>query len=350
MKTKAKRFFDKVVSVVLSAAMFAGIAEVGIGTSVNAADELPEKSGSGVSTQNDISVNSTNSFGDLLSKEISDEDIEESESVGYKIFTAEVTGNKVSVEFQTLESGTLVAAIYDEDGTTLISTGKTDISAEDTTAVITLDTDSMPEYFYLRVFLVDKTTLRPMCKVYDCPNYTKEMQEFLAKTTDDFDSDSVLNFDNDKSNNFAVYSDKTNVIPESKTKNKVVSANDESGVYVFENIDSNISSLKSGDIFAYNYGDDLIIVKVDNITIDGTKATVTSQETSMDEVFNYVKIDAEADLSEATVDASNLDEGITYKGMSSDKRDVNERKLYADRASQNGIARSMDLDVKNQIF
>ena len=314
MKTKAKRFFDKVVSVVLSAAMFVGIAEVGIGTSVNAADELPEKSGSGVSTQNDISVNSTNSFGDLLSKEISNEDIEESESVGCKIFTAEVTDDRVSVEFQTLKPGTLVAAIYDEDGIKLISTGKTDVSPEDTSAEITLDTYSMPEYFYLRVFLVDTTTLRPMCKVYDCPNYTKEMQEFLAKTTDDFDSDSVLNLDNDKTNNFAVYSDKTNVIPESKTKNKVVSADDESGVYVFDNIDDNISSLKSGDIFAYDYGDDLIIAKVDDITIDGTKATVTSQDTSMEEVFDYVKIDEESDTSKATVDDSNLEEGILYEG------------------------------------
>ena len=337
LKNRVKNFIGRAVAVVLSAAMLGGFAEAG--TSVAAAGTVSKGGSSGVSTNNDISINSTNSFGDLISKEISDEDIEESETVGYKIFTAEVTGNKVSVEFQTLEPGTLVAAIYDESGTTLISTGKTDISAEDTTAGITLDTNSMPKYFYLRVFLVDTTTLRPMCKVYDCPNYTKEMQEFLAKTTDDFESDSVLNLDNDKTNNFAVYSDETKVIPESKTKNKVVSADDERGIYVFENIDSNISSLKSGDVFAYEYGDDnLIIVKVGNITINGTKATVTSRETSMDEVFDYVKIDEDADTSEVTVDDSELEEGITYEGKSSESGSDKGKSYNAKAYSNSGIS------------
>lgn len=48
--------------------------------------------------------------------------------------------------------------------------------------------------------------MNPLCIRRKC-------KEFLAKTTDDFDEEKVLNLDDDDTNNFAVYGDDTIIIP-----------------------------------------------------------------------------------------------------------------------------------------
>lgn len=51
-----------------------------------------------------------------------------------------------------------------------------DISSNDTKAEITIDIDTMPEYFYLSAYLIDRKGLSPICSVYENPNYTRSMQ------------------------------------------------------------------------------------------------------------------------------------------------------------------------------
>lgn len=126
--------------------------------------------------------------------------------------------------------------------------------------------------------------MSPLCSKYESTMYTKEMQDFLSKTTDDFDKDKVLNFDSDKTNNFAVYKDGVNRIS-SGSSNKLVSYDDEKGEYRFSNVDSIIAQLKSGDIFAYDNNGTELIIKVDRIVVNGTEAVIYSQETSLEEVL-----------------------------------------------------------------
>lgn len=75
MKTKAKRFFDKVLAVVLSVVMFACIAEAGIGTSVNtdAAGDLFEGNSSGIYVFDNMNSNIYSSKSRVLSDD--DEDM-----------------------------------------------------------------------------------------------------------------------------------------------------------------------------------------------------------------------------------------------------------------------------------
>lgn len=262
----------------------------------------------------DMYVKSTNSFGNLVTSELEQEADKQEENNGFNIFSVEVSGKTASVEFETLQDSTLVVAIYDESGVEMLASGRTEVKREDTTAEVTIDIETMPKYFYLKAFLVDEEVYRPLCTAYESPNYTQEMQEFFAKTTDDFADDSVLNLDNDKTNNFAIYDDSTKIIEPNGSKNQVASVDDESKKYVIENADSSITSLKEGDIFSYNYGDDeFLIVKVKSISVNGTTATIYGDEVAMDEVFDYVKIDETTDLSEAEVDPSTCDEGVTYK-------------------------------------
>lgn len=138
------------------------------------------------------------------------------------------------------------------------------------------------------------------------------MQEFLSKTTDDFEENKVLNFDNDDDNNFAVYKDEVKLVDESGETNKVTKSDDTTKTYVIENIDDSISSLSEGDIFSYDYSNgDALIVKVASIAIDGTTATITGEDANLDDVFDYVKIDSTAKKSDFTYDESTVGEGVS---------------------------------------
>lgn len=132
------------------------------------------------------------------------------------------------------------------------------------------------------------------------------MQDFFAKTIDDFDSERVVNFDDDNSNNFAVYSDSVVIIDPAGGQNIVTEADNKNGEYVFENIDETISSLQIGDILTYDYDDQFIIVKISEIKIDGTTAVISADETSLDEVFDYVKVDETLSQDQAEFDTEGV--------------------------------------------
>ena len=269
--------------------------------------------------KNDLSVKGTNSFGNLLAGELSQEAAQQQENLGCNIFSIEVTDKQADVSFETTRDCTLVVAIYEDDGIKMLDSAKIGVSAGETQAAVYFGQEEMPRYFYVRGYLVDDDNLQPLCISYDSPMYTQEMQEFLAKTTGDFDADRVLNLDGDTENNFAVYNEETVRIPESENKNHVVTADDGDNTYVIEDADEHISSLKKDDIFAYEYGnDEILIAKVASIRMDGTTATITGADTSMEEVFEYVKIDGEAGTDDAWVDDSSCGEGVTYVGLVDD--------------------------------
>ena len=270
-----------------------------------------------ISTDDDISIRGTNSFGDLLTASLEEKMNQQEENNGYNIFSVEMIDNGIAaVSFETLQDCMLVVGIYDETGKTMLTSGSLEVYAGETDTYVDIETDSIPEYFYLRAFLIDTDSFRPLCTSYETPNYTQEMQDFLDKTIDDFEQEKVLNLDSDNTKNFAVYSEKTIVIPQTENTNRVVSADDENNIYVIENVDSSITSLNEGDTFAYEYGDnDIIIVKIAGIKFNGTTATITGENTSLEEAFDYIKIDTESNSTDATVDASGLEDGITYEGM-----------------------------------
>lgn len=271
------------------------------------------------SIENDISIEGTNSFGNLLTDSLDEKMDEQQANNGCNVFSAEVTGNEATVSFETTESCTLLVAVYDEAGEQMLASGSAEVTAEETEKTVAIETDSMPQYFYLRAFLVNTVTLRPLCTVYESPNYTQEMQEFFAKTVDDFDNEKVLNLDEDKTNNFAVYADGTKVIQSDGTVNKVAKADEINGIYIIENADSAVISLSAGDIFALEQPDgNVLIVKVGNIEVNGTAVTISEQNTSLEEVFDYVKIDESQGTDKVSVDNSELEDGVTFEGLVND--------------------------------
>ena len=264
---------------------------------------------------NDISIEGTNSFGNMLSAELDSEVEEQEENNGYNVFSAEVAGTEVAVSFETMSDCTLLAAIYDEAGEKLIASGTAQVTEEETEKTVTIEIDEMPQYFYLKVYLVDENTLRPMCTAYESPNYTQEMQEFFALTVDDFESDRVLNLDEDETNNFAVYGEDVIIIESDETVNTVTVADIDNENYVIDNADSTVTSLQIGNVFVIEQtSGEILIVKVGEIIVDGTTATITGEDTEMEEVFEIVKIDTTQTNEEATVDTSDMSQGVTYEG------------------------------------
>lgn len=86
--------------------------------------------------------------------------------------------------------------------------------------------------------------------------------------------------------------------------------------------------MQKGDIFSYQYADgEFLVAKVASLTLDGTTATITGEDTSMDEIFDYVKIDSEAGSEDAVVDMSEAEEGVEYSGTIKTEEAMEQRQL-----------------------
>ena len=263
---------------------------------------------------NNVNLSSDSGISGLLQNAIEQENNADEEDIANQILDVSVENQIATVSFNNNVKCKLIVAIYDEVTGDMAGSGIETVEKDAEKADITLDVAVMPEYFTVKVFILDEDN-KPLNKSYESIYYTKAHQEFLEKTTDDFDSENVLNLDSDKTNNFAVFDDDTKQIEETE-KNKLESKNDETKTYTFSNIDTEISSLQEGDDFYYEYNDEYIIVKVKTITINGTNATIVGeQDVELDDIFSFVKIDTESNGEGATVDASDADEGVTYEGV-----------------------------------
>ena len=280
-------------------------------------EELQETEKTDARVTSELTVRGTDSFGSMFAQEFSGVAAEQTENNGCNVFSIDMSGNQASVSFETTQDATLVVAVYDENGNQMLASGKKNVTNTETETTVTINSGTIPQYYLVRGYLIETETLRPICTVYESSMYTQEMQEFLAKTTDDFDEEKVLNLDDDDTNNFAVYGDDTIIIPSETGKNIVVSADDSTNTYVIKNADTDMTSLEEGDIFSYEYADgQFIITKVASIDVNGTTVTITGDDIEMEDVFSYVKIDASDDLANATIDPSACGDGVTYEGLS----------------------------------
>ncbi len=260
----------------------------------------------------EVALTGETSVGTMLANEL-ETLTEQTDGTGNVIYEVEVELNSAYVELSTAVSATLFVGIYTEDCATLITSGYVEVTPQDEYTFVTLEKNA-PEYFYVKAYLVDTEDFSPVSSVYNNPMYTQEMQEFLSKTTDDFEEEKVVNFDDDKTNNFAVFSDEVLILEEQTETNKITFADAVSQIYILENIDETVFSLNVGDTFSGNYNNELFIITVGEISIDGTTATILGAEAELEEVFDYVKMDGSTGITEDSVDENSCGEGITFEG------------------------------------
>ena len=252
-----------------------------------------------VNTSN-ISVASTNSFGNMLVDEYLANQGDVNVDSGCNIFSLEISGNVASVSFETSQDCSLLVAIYDNDNDTMLASRVEEVTIEDEQKDVTITIDNMPQYYYACAYLIETDTLAPLCIAFKDTSHTKEIQEFLSKTTDDFGTKKILNFDSDQNNNFAVYNNDVYVFKETETSNIVTSVDFENDIYSFKDIEK--TGFKKGDIIAVESLDNgPIILKVDYIISEFADAgmdyftnglDIKGQEIDIEEVFEYVKIDS----------------------------------------------------------
>jgi len=267
---------------------------------------------------NEVSIEGTNALGDMLVQKIND--AEESDDMGFTIQNVAVDGKNVTVEYSFIKSCTMVVGIFDDEGTVMLGKGVADIVTGSSSETVTIDIDTMPEHFLVKVFMVDSISYRPLGEAYTCELYTKKFQDFMALTTDDFDSESVLNLDEDKTNNFIVLKDGITRLDE--TDGEIVSSDDSDEqspvTHTISGASDRVKALKAGDIFAAGDIENIVIAKVGSITVDGDTAVITEGDIKGDEVFKVIKIDTGIDDADITIDTSTADEGVTYLGQGVD--------------------------------
>lgn len=179
---KKHKLFSKCISIVLTLCLMMSMVTVGV-----SAANVDNNNNVTSSVSNDMEVLGTNSLGAMLAKEIEAKSAEAEENNGCNVFEITVEGKQATATFETAMDASLIVGIYNEAGNTLIASGTVDVTNEDTEVTVDIDIEEMPQYFYLKGFLVDKESLKPICTAYNSPNYTKEMKEFLSKTTEDFE-------------------------------------------------------------------------------------------------------------------------------------------------------------------
>ena len=293
--------------------------------------------------ESEISVQGTDSFGNMVAEAIDNKVEQQEENEGCNIFEITMSGTEAEVDFETNKDASLVVGIYDEAGIKMVASGHAEVTTDEKTVKINIENGQLPDYYYVKGFLVDPETYEPYCTAYETPNYTREMQEFFSKTTEDFAGHEILNLDDDTTNNFAVYADGTYVVKESESEVKLSEKDEDAGKYVFENADEAFLALKSGDILSYECADgSLVIIKIDSVSVKGKTVTLYDKDTEMEDVFDYVKIDSAASTEEATVDASTCGEGVTYNGLV-DSDEIATQKIDIDVSE----SKSHSFDIKN---
>lgn len=280
----------------------------------------------------------------MLSETLSEEAEQQEENQGCNIFETKVEGEQAVVSFETTKDATLVVGIYSEDGEQMEASGIAEVTPDETEVTVELAGDKMPEYFLVRTFLIDSGDYSPLCPADESTMYTEEMQKLLDSTTDDYDADRVLNLDESNENNFAIYKENVQKIEIGNGKNQIVS--EDADKYVIENADETVSNLKAGDFFAGTKEDgETVIAKVKSVTKDGTTVTIVQDDTGLDEVFDYVKIDTVSGLGNAQVDDSYCEEGVVYNGLVKPQSDVETYALIDDEASAE-VKESFQLEDK----
>ena len=304
-----KKVFSRICAVLLTIAIMISTAPISVFASESVENTMNP------SLENNIAVDSTNSFGGLMSQTINAEMEKQLENNGFNVFSVEYNEGEALVELEALQNCTLFVGIYNEDSTKLLTSQNLEVTKDDTLVTLTFDTSVVPTYFIIQAYLINTDDLKPLCSVYNSNMYTKDMQEFLAKTTDDFEADKVLQLDDDKTNNFAVFNDTVEIIE--TNAEMTVTADEENGIYTITNPTDEVKVLEVGDIFSYNYENgEVLIVKIASIsTNENGTITYTEGELELEDVFDYIKIDNTVSTQEAEVDNTDLEEGITYEGL-----------------------------------
>lgn len=281
-----------------------------------------EQTGQAEVDTSNVSVNATNSFGQLLVNGIEGQSTDADGSTN-RITNVTMNGRTANVQFVLDGTADLMVAIY-TDGTEeeMVASGTTEVSgsADNGAAQVSIVGD-IPETYTIKAFLLDKTDHSPLSSAYTDVSHTQEIIDLDNATVNDFPEDRVINLDDQDNTNFAVVNKETTLLTyEDNTagENQLLSEDDTSLVYTFGNAGAEIRNLQPGDILTYEYAPgELLIARVQDITVNGDIVTIQGDDTlEPTDVFDILKIEEFADSGELVHSDEGMDPAVTYLGMS----------------------------------
>ena len=291
-----------------------------------------EQTGQAEVDTSNVSVNATNSFGQLLVNGIEGQSTDADGSTN-RITKVTMNGRTANVQFVLDGTADLMVAIYtDSTEEELVASGTTEVSgsADNGAAQVSIVGD-IPKTYTIKAFLLDKTDHSPLSSAYTDVSHTQVMVDLDKATVNDFPEDRVINLDGQANTNFAVVNKETTLLTyEDNTagENQLLSEDDTSLVYTFGNAGAEIRNLQPGDILTYEYAPgELLIARVQDITVNGDIVTIQGDDTlELEDVFDALKIENDAntqdfdytpadgftDCGESVIDASLFEGGSDF--------------------------------------
>jgi len=264
---------------------------------------------------------------DIVEAGEQDSEVQYSGDYGIEDITYDPDTNTLSLFTWQEQDCSAIVGFYTDDGKRMYSSEKVNISQGSEVTTINPDTSKLPGNFLIEAYLINDK-LMPLSNSYVYNKMTKEMQEILAKTVNDFDPSLVVQIDEtDDTNNFYVLNDNTRLIESTSDTNTIVSADFETGTYIFSNIDDSMRDLAAGDIFSAATDEGVIAAEIEAITIDSDTATIVGTS-DKEELFQFIKINTselDPSLFEGyTLDMSQADEGVSLSDKSFDETPIPE--------------------------
>lgn len=307
----------------------------------------PQQEQSASVDTSDISMTATNSFGKLLLDGMNGNEEENGTefSDDNRVIGIKMNGGTATVEYVAAEAADLVVAVYtDSAAEEMVASGTVSAPATaDNTGSSTVQVPvegSIPEYYTVKAYLLDKAEHAPLSKVFTDTSKTEAIVDIKNAQVSDFDPDRVINLDNDDTTNFMVVNSDVTLIDEKNSdRNHITESDLESNHYTFEKASAEVKSLKEGDIFVYQYDEQIIVLRVENVICNGDTVEIQGNtELELEDVFNTIKIEEDISNGEVSYEP-NAETGVV--------------KWYGDEADiENSIAKTEEvsfLDEENSV-
>lgn len=290
------------------------------------ADSAPVQEQSATADTSNVSMEATNSFGKLLLDGMDlDGENGSTFSSGNRVIGITMNGSTATVKYVAEEDAELVVGIYTDDSEEQMVASGT-VAAQKTlenTGYSTVDievTGSIPAYYVVKAYLLDKTEHAPLSNAYTDRSATKVIVDLESATINDFPEEQVVNLDDKSTTNFIVVNDNVTLLKADEVtvgKNQVVEIDNENLTYVIGNATEKIKSLQIGDVLTYEYEPGyFLIARVADISVDGDMVTIHGDNTLEEgDVFEAIKIETDASGDDFVCDDSALDEGVQYAGL-----------------------------------
>lgn len=261
-------------------------------------NKIVDQKGYQPQTETAYSVEHTNSFGNIISNTLKDDQTnkktEESEDhiINVDVDTVE---NVINIDYVSSSNGTVVIDLIDENTNQVIKEYNNDIFCDQTNSSFIIDEKEIPSNFLVKAVLIDDDN-EQMGSIYTNEENTEWYEEFSNLETEDFPEDLVVNLDESEDSNFAVLLDSVITSDNNSGHNNLISSDEENGIYFFTDTTQELEDLQKGDIWAWNKDEpNFIIGKVKNVSQSNQGTKVEIEESELYETFSIVKINVSND-------------------------------------------------------